>query len=264
MNQVAGSAQHLASPATLFDDCHTIDLDGMEVHLIHVGPCHHVGDTIVHVPREGVVFAGDVVYRECTPMGWQGSSRSGCQGLDLIVCSIRRSSSRDTGRPCGIEGAMEMKALPRARARRVEVVLRARQSALEAAKEIELGPYRAWRWPARLYANVESAYREFRNEAAPMPANRHAIATRWSNCEGARARGRVLIRRETKELAMDTLIHPAAATAVAPKPYRAGCVRWQRALGAACAAAALAVPVAGDGGGGGRAPPAEHRHHPWR
>ena len=38
--------------------------------------------------------------------------------------------------------------------------------ALEAAKQIDLGPYASWRGPARLYANVERAYREFRNEPA--------------------------------------------------------------------------------------------------
>jgi hypothetical protein len=38
--------------------------------------------------------------------------------------------------------------------------------ALEAAKRIELGPYAEWRFPARLAANVASAYREFRQEAA--------------------------------------------------------------------------------------------------
>jgi hypothetical protein len=32
-----------------------------------------------------------------------------------------------------------------------------------------VGPYGEWRAPARLYANVERAYREFRNEAADAP-----------------------------------------------------------------------------------------------
>jgi hypothetical protein len=39
-------------------------------------------------------------------------------------------------------------------------------SALEAAKRIDLGPYAEWRCPARLFANVESAYRDIRYETA--------------------------------------------------------------------------------------------------
>ncbi len=42
-------------------------------------------------------------------------------------------------------------------------------SALQASKKIDLGPYAGWRAPARLYMNVERAYREFRNEALDAP-----------------------------------------------------------------------------------------------
>ena len=49
----------LVLPTTLFDTRYELDLDGTEAHLIFVGPCHQAGDTIVHVPGEGVVFAGD-------------------------------------------------------------------------------------------------------------------------------------------------------------------------------------------------------------
>src|ERR1044071_1546803 len=63
----------LALPTTVFDTRYSLDLNGVEVHLIYVGPCHQVGDTIIHVPRERVVFAGDVLFRQGTPMGWTGS-----------------------------------------------------------------------------------------------------------------------------------------------------------------------------------------------
>jgi hypothetical protein len=42
-------------------------------------------------------------------------------------------------------------------------------TSLQASKRIDLGPYGAWRSPARLYANVERAYREFRDEPADAP-----------------------------------------------------------------------------------------------
>jgi len=40
---------------------------------------------------------------------------------------------------------------------------------IEASRRIDLGPYAQWHGPARLYANVERAYREFRNEPADAP-----------------------------------------------------------------------------------------------
>jgi glyoxylase-like metal-dependent hydrolase (beta-lactamase superfamily II) len=75
----------LVLPTTLFDTRYELNLDGTEAHLIYVGPCHQVGDTIIHVPKERVVFAGDVIFRQCTPMGWVGSYEKWFHGLDLIV-----------------------------------------------------------------------------------------------------------------------------------------------------------------------------------
>ena len=48
----------LALPTTLFDERHELNLDGTEVDLIYVGPCHRVGYTIVHVPAERVLDDG--------------------------------------------------------------------------------------------------------------------------------------------------------------------------------------------------------------
>jgi hypothetical protein len=44
-------------------------------------------------------------------------------------------------------------------------------SAIEAAKRIDFGPYGDWKAPARLYTNVERAYREFRGEPPDAPWN---------------------------------------------------------------------------------------------
>jgi hypothetical protein len=46
--------------------------------------------------------------------------------------------------------------------------------ALEAAKKIEFGPYANWHAPARLFMNVERAYREFRGEPADAPWDKPA------------------------------------------------------------------------------------------
>jgi len=90
-------------PTTLFEDRLVLDLDGTEAHLIHVGPGHQVGDTIVHVPREGVLFAGDVIFRSAlhgrcgNPRGVAAGSRSHhLAGPDVIVPGH--------GPVCGIEG----------------------------------------------------------------------------------------------------------------------------------------------------------------
>ncbi len=159
----------LVLPTTLFDQRYELDLDGTEVHLIYVGPCHQVGDTIVHLPKEGVVFAGDVVFRQCAPMGWTGSYEKWYQCLDLITELNPTVIVPGHGPICGLEGVRELKEYLQYVRDQSRVCFDEDLNSLDAAKRIEFGPYGEWRAPARLYMNVERAYREFRDEPPDAP-----------------------------------------------------------------------------------------------
>jgi len=159
----------LVLPTTLYDERYVLDLDGTEVHLIHVGPCHQVGDTIVHVPKEGVVFAGDVIFRQCTPMGWVGTYEKWFKALDIILSLNPKVIVPGHGPVCGIEGVKEMKAYLEYVREESKRCFEQGLTSLEASKRIDFGPYGAWRAPARIYLNVERAYREFRNEPEDKP-----------------------------------------------------------------------------------------------
>ena len=165
---------HLTLPTKLFDTKYELSLDGIDVHLIYVGPCHQVGDTIVHVPQEGVLFAGDVLFRNCTPMGWTGSYAKWFQCLELILQLKPNAIVPGHGPICGVEGVKDLKAYLKYVRDESETYFDSGLSSLEAAKKIEFGPYAEWRAPARLYMNVERAYREFRNEPADASWDRPA------------------------------------------------------------------------------------------
>ena len=159
----------LALPTTLFDARYELNLDGHEAHLIYVGPCHQVGDTIIHVPGERVVFAGDVLFRQCTPVGWTGSYEKWFKCLDLLIELDPEVIVPGHGPICGIEGVREMKAYLQYVLDESRKCFDAGIPSMEAAKRIEFGPYSEWAAPARLYMNVERAYREFRNESPDAP-----------------------------------------------------------------------------------------------
>ena len=161
----------LVMPTTLFEKRHVLNLEGTEVHLIYVGPCHQVGDIIVHVPSEGVVFAGDVVFCKCAPMGWNGSYESWLQAIEFIISLNPNVIVPGHGPVCGIDGAKEMKAYLEYVRQEARHGFDSGLSAMETSRRIDLGPYTQWRAPARLYANVERAYREFRGEPADAPWN---------------------------------------------------------------------------------------------
>lgn len=53
----------LLTPAIVFEAEHVLDLGGVKVRLIWMGPAHSKGDTVAVVEGEGVVFAGDLAPR---------------------------------------------------------------------------------------------------------------------------------------------------------------------------------------------------------
>lgn len=159
----------LVLPTTLIDDRYVIDLDGVEVHVIYVGPAHQVGDVIVHVPSEGVLFAGDLLFNQATPMGWVGSYRQFSDALDRIIELDPTTIVPGHGPVCGMDEVKQEQAYFS------HVLEESRQcfeeglTAKQAAERIELGAYGEWKAPGRLLINVERAYREFREEPTDSP-----------------------------------------------------------------------------------------------
>jgi cyclase len=132
----------------------------------------------VHLPERGVVFAGDVVFRRCTPIGWQGTFASWQAALDRIAALEPAVIVPGHGPLCGVEGATEMRdylghVFDEARH------LHARGVPVEdAARRIDLGPYADWTQPERLAINVARAYRELEGDPDDAPLDLPALLDR--------------------------------------------------------------------------------------
>ena len=75
-------------PDTLFEQDTVLDLDGTQVHLIHLGAIHSSSDTIVWIPSEKVLFAGDI-FADCSlPMSIEGGKRW-LKVLDYILDELQ-------------------------------------------------------------------------------------------------------------------------------------------------------------------------------
>ena len=157
-------------PNRLFDqERMCFDLEGLEAELLYVGPAHTAGDVVVHLPGPRVVFAGDVLFRLCTPVGWEGTFGRWIEALDRLVALDPAVIVPGHGPLCGVEGPREMKAYLEyvfAESRRH---FEAGLPALDAARKIDLGPYARWTEPWRIVLNVERAYRELRGEPWDAP-----------------------------------------------------------------------------------------------
>lgn len=159
----------LTPPTTLFDDRLDLDLEGLRVELLYVGPAHTPGDVIVHLPAQRVVFTGDTLFRLCTPIGWEGTFAKWVEALERIEALQPETVVPGHGPICGVEGPREMKAYLQYVRSEAERFFHDGLSVIEAAKRIDLGPYAGWTEPERLVFNVDRAYRELRGEPYDAP-----------------------------------------------------------------------------------------------
>jgi glyoxylase-like metal-dependent hydrolase (beta-lactamase superfamily II) len=163
------SGIELRPPTTLVDDRLELSLDGVAVHLLWVGPAHTAGDLLVHLPRERVVFTGDVLFRLCTPIGWEGTQAQWERALDAIVALDPAVIVPGHGPLCGVEGPREMKAYLQYVSGEASRAFADGLPALAAAKRIDPGPYARWTEPERMLFTVERTYRELRGEPWDAP-----------------------------------------------------------------------------------------------
>jgi glyoxylase-like metal-dependent hydrolase (beta-lactamase superfamily II) len=184
----------LHPPTTLIDDRLDLDVGGIPVELRYVGPAHTQGDVIVHLPEQRVVFTGDVLFRLCTPIGWEGTFANWTAALDAIVALEPEVVVPGHGPVCGVEGPREMRAYLDYVERESKAAFAAGWSELDAAKRIDLGPYADWTEPERLVFNVARAYRECRGEPWDAPTDvgavmhgMHALVRHWETRGGETA-----------------------------------------------------------------------------
>jgi cyclase len=142
------------------------------VRLLSVGPAHTAGDVLVHLPEDDVVFAGDVIFRGCTPIGWEGTFASWIAALERILGLAPAVIVPGHGPLCGPEGAEELIDYFRYVYGEAQRCFARGLSLEEAAGAIELGPFGRWSQPERLVFNLARAYRELegRSEDEPLPA----------------------------------------------------------------------------------------------
>ena len=158
-------------PNHLIDGDVELELGGSRVRLLYVGPAHTAGDLIVHLPDDDVVFAGDVIFRECTPIGWEGTFAGWIAALDRILELRPAVIVPGHGPLSGPEGARELRDYF-VYVEREARACHARGLSLEdAATAIELGPYARWNQPERLVFNLARAYRELRGAPPDEPVD---------------------------------------------------------------------------------------------
>jgi glyoxylase-like metal-dependent hydrolase (beta-lactamase superfamily II) len=151
----------LTLPTRTFEDRLDLLVGGRTVSLLEVGPAHTAGDAVVHLPETGIVFTGDILFHGGHPIVWAGPVANWIAACDRILAlqpSVVVPGHGPLATPAALVDLKEYFTLLTREARpRYE----AGMSPLDAARDIDLGPYAGWSEAERVVANVHALYRDF-------------------------------------------------------------------------------------------------------
>ncbi|MGQ9371578.1 MBL fold metallo-hydrolase [Azospirillum sp. ST 5-10] len=164
----------LTPPTETFRECMGLRVGDKRVELIEVGPAHSLGDALIHVPADKVVYTGDILFSEGTPIAWYGPVSRWIRVCDLIL-------EMDVETVVAGHGPISTKAdVRRMRDYLLDVTEKARPfyeqgvDFLNAAYRIDLGGYRDWADAERVVVTLQTLYDDFaaapeRPVRAPIP-----------------------------------------------------------------------------------------------
>lgn len=156
-------------PTHTFEGEHLHSVGDKEVRLLEVGPAHTRGDVLVHVPADRVIFTGDILFIDGTPIIWEGPVENWIRACDLILDlapDIIVPGHGPLTDAEGVRGVQDYLCYIRDEARqRFDVGM----APAEAARDIALSDYASWLDSERIVVNVHTLYREF-GSTHPQPS----------------------------------------------------------------------------------------------
>jgi glyoxylase-like metal-dependent hydrolase (beta-lactamase superfamily II) len=175
----------LTPPTHTFEGRLQLQVGGKRVELVEVGPAHTRGDVLVHVPGDRVVFTGDILFVEGTPIVWTGPVANWIAACDRILAMDAAAIVPGHGPITDRRGPEAVRAYLEHVRREARVRYDAGMDAWAAARDIELGPFADWGDSERLAVNVDTLYREF---GAKGPRNLMELFGRMAELRAERRR----------------------------------------------------------------------------
>ena len=159
-------AEARLTPASItYEDKMIVHLGGKVVELLHPGPAHTYGDTLVYLPEDKVLFTGDVAFHYLTPLARDGHISNWIKVANGILNHL------DATTLIPGHGPVSGKEVVSATLKYLRLVKRTSRSHFQRGASVEdtsravlLGEYADWVEPERVMVNVQRLYQEFRGE----------------------------------------------------------------------------------------------------
>ncbi len=151
----------LTLPTRTFEGRLDLQIGERPVALLEVGPAHTGGDAVVHLPDDGVVFTGDILFHGGHPIVWSGPVTNWIAACDRILGLHPTVVVPGHGPVATPEALVELKEYFEFLTREARVRFDGGMTPMSAARDIDLGPYSGWSEAERVVANIHALYREF-------------------------------------------------------------------------------------------------------
>ena len=151
----------LSLPTTTFSGRLDLKLGDRPVTLLEVGPAHTGGDVVVHLPDSGIVFTGDILFHGGHPIVWAGPVSNWIAACDRVLELKPTVVVPGHGPLATTAAVLDLKHYFEFLTAEARPRFEAGMTPLEAARDMDLGPYAGWSEAERLVANVHALYRDF-------------------------------------------------------------------------------------------------------
>lgn len=155
-------------PNRVFSERLDLTVGGRKVELVEVGPCHTLGDAIVYLPDDKVIFTGDVLFKDAHPLIWEGPTSNWIAACDRILAMDIETVVPGHGPLTDLSGIREAREYLTFLWDETKKRHDAGMTVYEALRDLEYEAYEHWLDPERVVVNVRTIYRELEgDERAP-------------------------------------------------------------------------------------------------
>ncbi len=164
----------LTPPTETFSGTLDIMVGSKKVQLIEVGPAHSLGDALIYVPDDKVLYTGDILFTEGTPIAWYGPVKRWIDVCDRVLDMDVETIVAGHGPISTKDDVRRMRDYLLYITEQARPLYDAGLDYLEAAYRLDLGQYRDWNDAERVVVSMRTLFDDFddaptRPVRVPMP-----------------------------------------------------------------------------------------------
>lgn len=153
----------LTPPTETFSGTMDIMVGSKKVQLIEVGPAHSLGDALIYVPDDKVLYTGDILFTGGTPIAWYGPVKRWIDVCDMVLGMDVETIVAGHGPISTKDDVREMRDYLQHVTDRSRPLWEAGMDYLAASYKVDLGRWRDREDAERVVVTIQTLFDDFSN-----------------------------------------------------------------------------------------------------